>query len=231
MPPPPASCTTIGTGNWSVLVWTGCSSSPPAATDVPEINTNAVTVDQTLSFPQIYINVGVLNGGSSTLNLSAAYPFTGAGVFNGQTGTVKLSDADHHLYGNHVYNNLIMSAITAPRTITIDAGQSITVNGTFISGSSATNKVTFAGPGTVANAVTSYYCASNGGITNITCNAGAPPASPVSAPMNPSFVGGLFVVLGIIAMTKLMQRNIAREFKNTVVQWLVLQPRKSQTHP
>ncbi len=68
-----------------------------------------------------------------------------------------------------------MGPITAPRTVNLGHSGCTTVfsvNGNFISGSSATNTVSFVkgdASSNVANAVTSYYCASNGGITNIDC--------------------------------------------------------------
>ncbi|QTA82016.1 HYR domain-containing protein [Desulfonema limicola] len=108
------------------------------------------------------------------------------GIFNAGTGTVKLTDANHTITGGNgstvTFNNLIMEPLTAPRTITI--GRSIqpmvlAVNGDFISGSSAASQVTFVkahAGSNVTNPVTSYYCASNGGIANITCLPGGPPS-------------------------------------------------------
>ncbi|WP_207689897.1 CARDB domain-containing protein [Desulfonema limicola] len=74
------------------------------------------------------------------------------------------------------FNNLIMSPLTNPHTVTIQIPMA--VNGTFISGSSATNRVSFVkvASSDVTNAVTSYYCASNGGISNIDCVPGGPDA-------------------------------------------------------
>jgi len=187
----PAACTPAGSGNWSTLTWSGCNgggASPPGLTDAVELfGPSTVTLDQNVSITQLYIYSGAtLNGGSLTLFISADYGVivNNGGTFNGQTGTVKYSDANHTFCGNATFNNVILNTLTAPRTISVGAGScssattNVAVNGTFMSGSDATNKVTFvqgSGTGALANLVNSYYCAGNGGISNINCVAGGPP--------------------------------------------------------
>jgi|WetSurMetagenome_2_1015567.scaffolds.fasta_scaffold24589_4 hypothetical protein len=193
----PTSCTTTGSGNWSTLTWTGCSSSPPGTTDVVELlSPTTITLDQNVSITQLYIyNGATLNGGSSTLSVNADFGIivNNGGTFNGQTGTVRYSDANHTFCGNATFNNVILNTLTAPRTISVSAGTcsstttNVTVNGTFMSGSDATNKVTFVQgsvAGNLANSVTSYYCAGNGGLSNINCIAGGPPAVSASVESN-----------------------------------------------
>lgn len=218
----PASCTTATTsGNWSAATWTGCNgggSSPPGTTDAVEIfSPTNLTVDQNTSVAQIYLyNGAVLNGGSSkTLSINADFAIivNDGGTFNGGTGTVQLSDANHTLCGNATFNNIVLASLTAPRTINVgdasclSATTNVAVNGTFISGSSTANKVTFvqgSATGNITNSVTSYYCASNGGITNINCIAGGPPAPPVSASVE-STLALILTLIGIVAIAGLQQ--------------------------
>jgi len=185
------SCNGVG-GNWSSpSSWALCSGGVPGGGDTAKFIVGAVNLNTDVTVDQIRIEGGTLNAGTHTITLSNTTPFApvaGGGTFNADTGTVKLTKADHTIINDFTYNNLIMEPLTAPRTITIgDAGLSIsiTVTGTFISGSGATKQVSFvkgvAPPATVnvTTPVTSLYCADNGGITNITCLPGGPmPTAP-----------------------------------------------------
>lgn len=107
----------------------------------------------------------------------------------------------------------MLASLTAPRTINVGSGSclsattNVAVNGTFISGSSATNKVTFvkgSATGNITTPVTSYYCASNGTIANINCIAGGPPPPPVSASVE-STLALILTLIGIVAIAGLQQ--------------------------
>lgn len=142
--------------------------------------------------PTSTLNAGshtlTLTNASATANPTNGKPLNNTTNFNAGTGTVKLepTGGDHVEISSGcngtavVYNNLIMGTITTPKTVYlghIGCQSKLTVNGNFISGSSASAQVSFVKGHTnsdVTNAVTSYYCASNGGITNIDCQAGAP---------------------------------------------------------
>lgn len=182
-------CDAIFSGNWcNPAIW-DCGHVPEEGDNVFIVSPGlsiTVNVDTDVSANVLRIEpTGELNAGDQTIRLCGTVPFDNSGTFNGDTSTVILSDADHTLIcqGTATFNNLIMDTLTAPRTITIgDVGghaEVITVNGYFISGSTAANRVSFVKEeltSNVANEVTSYYCASNGGITNINCIAGGPPA-------------------------------------------------------
>jgi len=129
-----------------------------------------------------------LTNASATANPFNSKPLSNSTNFNAGTGTVKLepTGGDHVEISSDcsntavVYNNLIMGTITTPKTVYLghsSCPSKLTVNRKFINGSSASAKVSFVkgdASSDVTNAVTSYYCASNGGISNIDCQAGAP---------------------------------------------------------
>ncbi len=117
------------------------------------------------------------------------------------TGTIKLQPAatgqsieigTNCGFTAKVIPNLIMGPITANQTVTLGHNGCkaiFQVNGDFISGTSPSAMVSFVKGDTnsnITNAVTSYYCASNGGITNITCESGGPPAGYSSTPVSGS---------------------------------------------
>lgn len=176
-------CTTTMNGNWSnASIW-DCGH-VPIASNTAYVGTGlTLTLDTDIQGYYLGFRAGsTIDAGSHTLSFDFPFGTMGwDGTFNAGTSTVKLSDADNWLYNDYTYNNLIMNTLTAPRTITIGSPglpRTITVNGNFISGSSLTNTISFVkgnAASNVANPVTSYYCASNGGIDNITCLPGGPP--------------------------------------------------------
>jgi len=139
------------------------------------------------------------SGGIATTHiLGEFYPMTGRVILNGNltvnydivpgeatfsgAGKIILTDADHTIGGPVNVHNLETAAFTAPRTITID--RAVSATGTTKLNGVSGHPIVFAGASTPTfTAFTSYYCLSNGGMTNITCNASAPP-SPVSASIN-----------------------------------------------
>lgn len=112
-----------------------------------------------------------------------------------------------------------MGTITTPKTVYLGhtgCKSILTVNGNFISGSSATATVSFVKGDTnsnVTNPVTSYWCASNGGITNIDCQpcgpsgcGGVTPPSPVSASVESDLAFAL-TFLGIVLFAAFKMRK------------------------
>jgi len=101
---------------------------------------------------------------------------------------VKLSDADHSFsISNLTFYNLqwVSAAPTAPRTLTINGGVTITkaTGGTFNLDGTPTNPVTFAGTGNFGSMVTVNNCAGKPAtMTNVTCIAPIT-NNPVSAPI------------------------------------------------
>lgn len=159
-----------------------------------------------------------LNADSHTITLSGATPTIFDGTFNAGTSTVKFSDANHTVNSSFtLYNWQWATPLTAPRTITVNAGETVTkaAGGTFnLDGSSATNTVSFAGTGTISPAMTVYYCATPGGVTGITCNAGGPPSSGGSTPVSASVESDLalaltFLGIVVIAAFKMRKTNKA----------------------
>ncbi|OQX06173.1 MAG: hypothetical protein BWK80_51170 [Desulfobacteraceae bacterium IS3] len=75
-----------------------------------------------------------------------------------------------------LYNWQWATPLTAPRTLTINAGMTVTkaAGGTFNLDGTAANPVSFAGTGTITPALTVYYCGSST-VTNIDCQPGGPP--------------------------------------------------------
>ena len=134
-----------------------------------DVSTNLVNVDAQ----------STLNAGSYSITLSGYFPLFVDGSFNAETSTVKFSDADHEVKSSFtLYNWQWATPLTAPRTLTIRAGYTVTkaAGGTFnLNGSSATNTVTFAGTGSIAGGpITVNNCAGST-VTGIIC---VPPISP-----------------------------------------------------
>jgi hypothetical protein len=200
---------------------------PTTADDVflsPFVSIN-LTLDGSVTVNSIVVgSSSTLNLGSYTLTLtSTTKPFDIYSSIGG-TGTIKLiGDADIEISGGcqsaaHTIPNLIMGPITAPRTVTLghtSCEAIFQVNGNFISGSSASAMVSFAkghANSNITNSVTSYWCASNGGITNIDCQAGAPPATPppISASVESDLAFALtFLGIVLIAAFKLRKARKA----------------------
>ena len=170
-----AVCTTTSFGiNWDAATWTGCSTSPPTSADDVTIST-PVTLNQPVTVNQILLSPGTLNASTITITLTATEPIINAGgTFNADTSTVKLSNANHHSFStsNFTFYNLQWETpLTAPRTLTINTGVTITkaTGGTFNLDGTPTNPVTFAGTGSVSPTITVNNCAAST-VTGITCN-------------------------------------------------------------
>jgi len=183
-----AGCQSVADGMWSnPATWSGCTGTGgiPGAADDAWIFGHTVEMDANATVDMVTCS-GTLKMSTYILSVSYQYPFNFSGTFDAGTGTVILSDADHRFDDNLTFNNLSMDTLSFPRTISfgvfMGSSATITVNGTFISGSSPGKQVSFVkntSSSGVANAVTSYYCASNGGIANITCLPGGPmPTAP-----------------------------------------------------
>jgi F0F1-type ATP synthase membrane subunit a len=170
--------------------------------------------------------LGTLNLGNHTLTLNAS---SGKVLeFNttiGGTGTVNLvGDGDIEIStacstATQAIPNLIMQPITANRTVSLGHGGCkaiIQVDGNFISGSSPSAMVSFVkgdSNSNIANSVTSYYCASNGGITNIDCQpcgptgcSSPPPSTPVAASVESDLALAL-TFLGIVLFAAFKMRK------------------------
>jgi len=76
-----------------------------------------------------------------------------------------------------LYNWQWATPLTAPRTLTINAGETVTkaAGGTFNLDGTAANPVSFAGTGTISPAITVYYCGSST-VAGIDCQPGGPPS-------------------------------------------------------
>jgi len=172
-----AICINTAGGNWSGTIWlTGvgnCSTSPPGSADNVTIFP-PVTLDQPVTVNQIHLSLGTLNASTFTITLTATETIINAGgTFNADTGTVKLNDADHSFSTSNFtfYNLQWETPLTAPRTLTINIGVTITkaTGGTFNLDGTPTNPVTFAGTGSVSPTITVNNCAAST-VTGITCN-------------------------------------------------------------
>jgi len=158
-------------GNWSTITWS-CGHVP--TTDNVTSIVAPVTLDQNVAVNQIRLAPGTLNASNVTITLTATEPIINAGgTFNADTSTVKLSDADHSFSGSILtfYNLQWETPLTAPRTLTINIGVTITkaTGGTFNLDGTPTNPVTFAGIGSVSPTITVNNCAAST-VTGITCN-------------------------------------------------------------
>jgi len=100
----------------------------------------------------------------------------GSATFSGTGKMILTGDANHTITGNVNVRNLEIATLTAARTITINGA--VTAGGTTKLNGVSGSLIAFAGAPTTPpfTGFTSYYCSSNGGITNITC-ASAPPIS------------------------------------------------------
>ncbi|MCI5118860.1 MAG: hypothetical protein D3913_13105, partial [Candidatus Electrothrix sp. LOE1_4_5] len=184
------SCTVFDeSGNWSSVSWS-CGHVPGAGDDVRIgfMMPVTITADMDISVESITLSPFLtLNAGNKTIQLNGTVPLQSNqdSVLAG-TSTVVLSDTDLELQIDartpFTFYNLIMEPLTVPHTVSLGHGgfaAAFNVTNYFISGSSSTNQVSFVkgDPGSdLSNAVTSYYCASNGGISNINCLAGGPTA-------------------------------------------------------
>lgn len=106
-----------------------------------------------------------------------------------------------------------MGTITSNKTVYIGRtgyNTYLTVNGDFISGSSATATVSFVkgGESNITNPVTSYWCADNGGITNIDCQPCGPSGcgTPISVSVESDLAFAL-TFLGIVLFTAFKMRK------------------------
>jgi len=105
----------------------------------------------------------------------------GTATFSG-AGKMILTDAAHAITGAVNVHNLETAAFTGWRTITINGA--VTATGTTKLNGVSGSLIVFAGASTPTfTAFNSYYCSAAGGVTGITCNAGAPPP-PISASIN-----------------------------------------------
>jgi len=115
-----ANCTTsnVMTENWSTVTWTGCSTSPPGATDDVVIPTN-VTLNQHATVKSVTINPG--NPGGNLMSLSNFFLTLTATepIINTSTlmSRVKLSiDKDHTINGNiNIFGLQWETSLTAQR--------------------------------------------------------------------------------------------------------------------
>ena len=174
---------------WSAAPWT--KGHVPTSTEQAYIYSSNITLDSDIVIISFQlISSSSLNAGSYTLTMSNNAPIsvTSGCTFNAGTSTVKFSDANHLVNTSFtLYNWQWAAPLTAPRTLTIQAGFTVTkaAGGTFnLDGSSATNTVSFAGTGSIAGGpITVYYCGGNPGpVAGIICIAGGPPAPSASTP-------------------------------------------------
>jgi hypothetical protein len=192
------SCESQSTGNWNTAaIWSCFSMMPPGTSQVPGVNDYAdiqsghtITVDVDVAVKMLQFLGGTLNAGSYNFVLSGGgggevIRFPSGGTFNAQTSTVKLTDAGHAFaYNTTFYNLQWATPLTAPRTLTINTGVTITkaTGGTFNLDGTPTNPVTFAGTGSVSPTITVNNCAAST-VTGITCNAPIV-NNPVNAPID-----------------------------------------------
>ncbi len=169
-----ATCSSKSGGNWSNPSMWNCGHVPGSSDTASIVGDLTVDIDVTVVSLSLDFNSNLIFG-NHTITLSGIQPITNGELAPGNKSTIILSNADHYVSAGTFYN-LILVPLTAPRTITL-IGKIWAVGDTFLSGTDATNKVSFKTlmGGGVNNPVTSYFCASNGGITNITCLPGAPP--------------------------------------------------------
>ena len=107
--------------------------------------------------------------------------YTGTATASG-AGKMILTDAAHAITGAVNVHNLETATFTGWRTITINGA--VTATGTTKLNGVSGSLIVFAGASTPTfTAFNSYYCSAAGGVTGITCNAGAPPP-PISASIN-----------------------------------------------
>jgi hypothetical protein len=181
-----------------------------------------------------------LNLNNYTLTLTGAFdpnsfppnavPLDIAGSFNNDTiikleptgGSAVEIQVSNQVSSPSVFNNLTMGTITSPKIVYI--GRTgyhtyLTVNGDFISGSSATATVSFVkgGESNITNSVTSYWCTSNGGITNIDCQpcgpsgcGGGGSSTPIPVSVESNLALALtFLGIVVIAAFKMRKTNKA----------------------
>jgi hypothetical protein len=137
-----------------------------------------------LTAGNITISGGTFDATNATLVIYGNLTHSGGTFITTGGSTVKLSDDNHTLSGAALNNLQWVSALTAPRTITINGAITIggTFGGTFNLDGTATNKVSFIGTGSVSPAIVVNNCASST-VTGVTCAS----SGAVSAPIDFSF--------------------------------------------
>jgi len=143
------------------------------------VGTGGLSVTTGTYYPS---NGTVVLNGNLTIGENIA---TGAVTYSG-AGKMILTDAIHTITGPVNVHNLETAAFTGAHTLTLSG--TVTATGTTkLNGSSSTNTISFSGASTPTfTAFNSYYCSAAGGVTGITCNAGAPPL-PTPAPIDLHF--------------------------------------------
>jgi len=193
------TCDSNTSGNWNIATNWNCVVMPgdtptnqvPGTSDFANIQSgHTITVDVDVAVKMLQFLGGTLNAGSYNFVLSGSngevIRFPSGGTFNSDNSTVKLTDANHTFAYNTTFYNLQWAPpLTAPRTLTINTGVTITkaTGGTFNLDGTPTNPVSFAGGGNFASMVTVNNCAGKpASMTNVTCNAPIG-NNPVSAPI------------------------------------------------
>jgi len=184
-----AVCTTAAfpMANWSAATWTGCSTSPPSATDDVVISNVPLILNQDATVKSVTVSGSGSLGGNSFLTLTATEPIIMIGVSD-LASRVKLSiDKDHTINGNiAIFGLQWATSLTAPRTLTINGTIDLRGGGFNLDGT-ATNPVILTGTGNIMNGdgsgVMVNNCAGKSvSMTHVTCSTPIG-NNPVSAPI------------------------------------------------